>query len=166
MGRFHPARIYEIERESEGEGEGEGECLVIGALLLSADRLACPLSRRDDTLIFADVILSPPGNKASYRSARLLSVGTVHGIRLKTGDVGDLLDDPRSLWSLLESKDEVLPISDASLDPAVVSLIERIPEDVTPGAPTRNFTVFDSGKDYGPEPDSVAADATFDGEGS
>jgi translation elongation factor EF-1alpha len=151
MGRFHPARIFEIDRE--------GDCLVIGAMLLSADRLACPMSRRGDTLVFDEVVLSPPNDKSSYRSARLVSVGTVHGVRLKVIEVGDLLEDPRSLWSLLDRPDEVLPISDASLDPAIVSLIERVPESLAPGAPTRGFTIFDSGRDHRPD---VGGDADDD----
>lgn len=151
MGRFHPARIFEIERE--------GDCILIGAMLMSADRLACPMTRRGDTLVFDEVILSPPNDKASYRPAHLVSVGTVHGIQLKVTEVGDLLEDPRSLWSLLERPDDVLPISDGSLDPAVVSLIERVPEDLAPGAPTRGFTIFDSGRNHRPDVGGGADDA-------
>lgn len=135
LGRFHQAQIFEIRRR-------DGE-LEVGAMLLSNTSIACPLTDDGSRLAFADVQIIAPGNPSHFFAAKLKSVGSVRGVRIKRRDA-ERLNDQLQKWPLTEHDDGLMPLDDVTLLPAMAVLSAALEVPHAPGSTTDAFEVIDS----------------------
>lgn len=142
LGRFHHAQIFEI-RERDGEIE-------IGAMLLSSTSIACPLTDDGERLAFDEVQIIAPNDPGRFFPARLVSVASVRGVRVKASDVDRLLEQTRR-WPLIEHNDGVMPLDDVNLQAAMVILGAALEVPHWPGGTTDAFDVIDSERIEAPD---------------